>query len=279
MQVDGPVWCQRSAPRGGEQGVEISSIIVVSEAIQARDGCTLRHVRLARGLPVELRDAQKHHVIRVLAERESTRVDGDLLIAEVVIVNRTSRVQQSAGHGTRPSGNVRARDDVSRCSRGSHVEREAYKVVIGIVRRREEFAVRGGVGISVRIPVIAISGEVVVDGVGQAADRKQQNSNQYGQTTANAWNKSSIVWVHSSPFYKLVPSVLINSGENVKLFFVGWINEPVKFVVLFGLPKNQLQTHLGTRASIPKFLNDRSVRADLVKADSAEQILSIFRVG
>jgi len=51
-------------------------------------------------------------------------------------------------------------------------------------------------------------------------------------------------------------------------FFCRLDNEPVKFVLLFGLPKNQLQTHLGTLASIPKFLNDRSVRADLVKADS-----------
>jgi hypothetical protein len=39
----------------------------------------------------------------------------------------------------------------------------------------------------------------------------------------------------------------MNSGENVKLSFAFfWLdNEPVKFVVLFGLPKNQLRTHLG----------------------------------
>ncbi len=56
-------------------------------------------------------------------------------------------------------------------------------------------------------------------------------------------------------------------------------NAPVKFVVLFIVPKNQFQTHLRTLASIAKFLNDRSVRDDLAKADSAEQILSIFRAG
>src|SRR5450432_2497641 len=37
-------------------------------------------------------------------------------------------------------------------------------------------------------------------------------------------------------------------------------NAPVKFVVLFIVPKNQFQTHLRTLASIAKFLNDRSIR-------------------
>src|SRR6059058_681644 len=40
-------------------------------------------------------------------------------------------------------------------------------------------------------------------------------------------------------------------------------NAPVKFVVLFIVPKNQFQTHLRTLASIAKFLNDRSVRDQL----------------
>ena len=40
-------------------------------------------------------------------------------------------------------------------------------------------------------------------------------------------------------------------------------NAPVKFVVLFIVPKNQFQTHLRTLASIAKFLNDRSVRESL----------------
>ncbi len=53
-------------------------------------------------------------------------------------------------------------------------------------------------------------------------------------------------------------------------------NAPVKFVVLFVVPKNQFQTHLRTLASIAKFLNDRSVREDLATAQSAEQILAIF---
>ena len=54
-------------------------------------------------------------------------------------------------------------------------------------------------------------------------------------------------------------------------------NAPVKFVVLFIVPKNQFQTHLRTLASIAKFLNDRSVRDGLAQANSAEEILSIFR--
>jgi mannitol/fructose-specific phosphotransferase system IIA component (Ntr-type) len=54
-------------------------------------------------------------------------------------------------------------------------------------------------------------------------------------------------------------------------------NAPVKFVVLFIVPKNQFQTHLRTLASIAKFLNDRSVRESLAEAKSAGEILAIFR--
>ncbi len=54
-------------------------------------------------------------------------------------------------------------------------------------------------------------------------------------------------------------------------------NAPVKFIVLFIVPKNQFQTHLRTLASIAKFLNDRSVRESLAEAKSADTILSVFR--
>jgi mannitol/fructose-specific phosphotransferase system IIA component (Ntr-type) len=54
-------------------------------------------------------------------------------------------------------------------------------------------------------------------------------------------------------------------------------NAPVRFVVLFIVPKNQFQTHLRTLASIAKFLNDRSVRENLANAKSADEILRIFR--
>jgi mannitol/fructose-specific phosphotransferase system IIA component (Ntr-type) len=53
-------------------------------------------------------------------------------------------------------------------------------------------------------------------------------------------------------------------------------NAPVKFVVLFIVPKNQFQTHLRTLASIAKFLNDRSVREGLAAANSRDEILQIF---
>jgi mannitol/fructose-specific phosphotransferase system IIA component (Ntr-type) len=56
-------------------------------------------------------------------------------------------------------------------------------------------------------------------------------------------------------------------------------NAPVKFVVLFIVPKNQFQTHLRTLASIAKFLNDRATRERLAKANSTDEILSIFREG
>src|ERR1700704_4580183 len=53
-------------------------------------------------------------------------------------------------------------------------------------------------------------------------------------------------------------------------------NAPVKFVVLFIVPKNQFQTHLRTLASIAKFLNDRAVRESLAAAKSADEVLAIF---
>jgi mannitol/fructose-specific phosphotransferase system IIA component (Ntr-type) len=53
-------------------------------------------------------------------------------------------------------------------------------------------------------------------------------------------------------------------------------NAPVKFIVLFVVPKDQFQTHLRTLAAIAKFLNDRSVRERLATAASSEEILAIF---
>jgi mannitol/fructose-specific phosphotransferase system IIA component (Ntr-type) len=53
-------------------------------------------------------------------------------------------------------------------------------------------------------------------------------------------------------------------------------NAPVRFVVLFVVPKDQFQTHLRTLAAIAKFLNDRSVRERLGAAATAEEILAIF---
>ena len=54
-------------------------------------------------------------------------------------------------------------------------------------------------------------------------------------------------------------------------------NAPVKFIVLFIVPKDQFQTHLRTLAAIAKFLNDRSVRDRLGTAGTAANILAIFQ--
>ena len=51
---------------------------------------------------------------------------------------------------------------------------------------------------------------------------------------------------------------------------------PVKFIVLFIVPKDQFQTHLRTLAAIAKFLNDRGVRERLGTAANPQEILSIF---
>jgi len=53
-------------------------------------------------------------------------------------------------------------------------------------------------------------------------------------------------------------------------------NSPVKFIVLFVVPKDQFQVHLRTLAAIAKFLNNKSVREQLGRAESAEEILAIF---
>lgn len=53
-------------------------------------------------------------------------------------------------------------------------------------------------------------------------------------------------------------------------------NAPVKFIVLFVVPKNQFQVHLRTLAAIAKLLNDKGVRESLASAQSSEEILQIF---
>jgi mannitol/fructose-specific phosphotransferase system IIA component (Ntr-type) len=53
-------------------------------------------------------------------------------------------------------------------------------------------------------------------------------------------------------------------------------NSPVRFIVLFVVPKDQFQTHLRTLAAIAKFLNDRTVRERLAQATSTGEIMAIF---
>lgn len=52
--------------------------------------------------------------------------------------------------------------------------------------------------------------------------------------------------------------------------------QPVFFIVLFVVPKDQFQTHLRTLAAIAKFLNDKAVRDDLGSAPDAKSILRVF---
>ena len=52
--------------------------------------------------------------------------------------------------------------------------------------------------------------------------------------------------------------------------------QPVFFIVLFVVPKDQFQTHLRTLAAIAKFLNDKAVREDLGAAAGAAAILNVF---
>jgi mannitol/fructose-specific phosphotransferase system IIA component (Ntr-type) len=54
-------------------------------------------------------------------------------------------------------------------------------------------------------------------------------------------------------------------------------HQPVKFVVMFVVPKDQFQIHLRTLAAIAKFLNDRSVRERLASAEASQDILDVFR--
>lgn len=74
-----------------------------------------------------------------------------------------------------------------------------------------------------------------------------------------------------------VNTVVAAFGRSSKgLEFEALDNAPVKFVVLFVVPKDQFQTHLRTLAAIAKFLNDRNIRDSLGSASTAEDILKIF---
>lgn len=64
--------------------------------------------------------------------------------------------------------------------------------------------------------------------------------------------------------------------SDVGIEFDSLDNLPVKFIVLFIVPKDQFQTHLRTLAAIAKFLNDRTVRERLATAPTSQDILTIF---
>ena len=74
-----------------------------------------------------------------------------------------------------------------------------------------------------------------------------------------------------------VDEVIAAFGRSVKgIQFDSLDGQPVFFIVLFVVPKDQFQTHLRTLAAIAKFLNDRSVRERLGTAANPQEILAIF---
>jgi fructose-specific phosphotransferase system IIA component len=75
-----------------------------------------------------------------------------------------------------------------------------------------------------------------------------------------------------------IEEVAVSFGRSSQgIDFEALDDAPVKFVLLFVVPKNNFQTHLRTLASIAKFLNDRNVRESLAAAKTADEIAGIFR--
>jgi len=74
-----------------------------------------------------------------------------------------------------------------------------------------------------------------------------------------------------------VTEVVAAFGRSVRgVQFDSLDGQPVFFIVLFVVPKDQFQTHLRTLAAIAKFLNDKSVRDELASASDAPAILRVF---
>lgn len=74
-----------------------------------------------------------------------------------------------------------------------------------------------------------------------------------------------------------VSEVVAGFGRSKKgIEFDSLDGQPVSFIVLFVVPKDQFQTHLRTLAAIAKFLNDRTVREELAEAADAREILDVF---
>jgi mannitol/fructose-specific phosphotransferase system IIA component (Ntr-type) len=74
-----------------------------------------------------------------------------------------------------------------------------------------------------------------------------------------------------------VSDVVAAFGRSVRgVQFDSLDDQPVFFIVLFVVPKDQFQTHLRTLAAIAKFLNDKAVREDLGSATDAAAILRVF---
>ena len=53
-------------------------------------------------------------------------------------------------------------------------------------------------------------------------------------------------------------------------------NAPVKFIVLFIVPRNQYQLHLKTLAAIAKMFNNAAIRKSLARAEDSSELLEIL---
>ena len=77
--------------------------------------------------------------------------------------------------------------------------------------------------------------------------------------------------------YSKVTDVVAAFGRSTSgIPFDSLDGEPVNFIVLFVVPKDQFQTHLRTLAAIAKFLNDKTVREELTKSPTPQDILQVF---
>jgi fructose-specific phosphotransferase system IIA component len=71
-----------------------------------------------------------------------------------------------------------------------------------------------------------------------------------------------------------VTAVLGRSTKGIS--FDSLDNQPVKLAVLFLVPTGQYQQHLKTLASISRYLNDRSFREEVEKAQSEDEIYQLI---
>ncbi len=75
-----------------------------------------------------------------------------------------------------------------------------------------------------------------------------------------------------------VPEVLAVFGRSLKgIDFESIDNAPVKFVVLFVVPRDKYHEHLRTLAAIAKIFHNGEIRSQLTGATDAEGILRVLR--
>lgn len=75
-----------------------------------------------------------------------------------------------------------------------------------------------------------------------------------------------------------IPDVVaVFARLNPPVEFQALDNEPVRMCLLFLTPHGQFQKHLHTLSTIARFLSDKNRRQQLESAQTAEEILNIFR--